>query len=249
MENEPTTMTVPAEDDPRIVAARNVANEQLSIADLIVIDSDVMNELANTTLSDVHHAAKELEKKKQTITGPLSDALSATRALFRPAEDALETAKNTLKRKIGAWLRLKSEEREKAERAARIRQQAEIDAAREAAEKALIDAGMTVAQREEAFENLEAAEVATPFAIVDDVGDMGSNSSTRRWKASVTNLPAFLRYLADDLESKAPKFNRAIEAKDVKVSQLQEFAKSTAGTVTIPGITFVEDFSITARKR
>ena len=247
---------VPDENDARIIEIRASATGHMGQADMIVIDSNEMYEIANDMLATVHSKSKELEARKQSITKPMNEALTAVRRLFKPAEEALDVAKSTLKRKMIDYQSQVEAERRKAEAEAERQRQEEIAAAAaeaaaaEAAVERAVESGDTEAFVEASNAMVRAedkqleAEVATPHVVATARPSSGGHAMGKTWKAEVTDLPAFLRFMADELEKGDQRFDKTL---DLKLGQLHSFGKATKGTVSIPGVTFHEEKTLAAR--
>lgn len=237
------SLQVPGANDERIIAIRRSANEQMGMADMIVIDSHDMYEIANEALSEIHAQAKALDAKKTAITGPLNTVLKEVRALFKPAEDALDIAKSTLKRKMLAYQSKVQAERAEAERQAREAQAAEIAAAQTKLAEA--QRSGDAAAELSAELDVACAEVATPHVAAPPKPDGGGHALGETWKAAITDEPAFLRFMADQIEAKDERFNNTLG--DYKMRQLNAFGSATKGTVPIPGVTFTKERTLAAR--
>jgi hypothetical protein len=71
------------------------------------ITSDGEQRQAALVLSSVKTNAKAVENSKKAITKPMNDALVATRLLFKPAEDKLESMEKTIKAAMLAYVELR----------------------------------------------------------------------------------------------------------------------------------------------
>jgi hypothetical protein len=254
--SEGNELKLPTADDERVKQQREMAIQLMSQADLVTIDSNDMYEIANDLLSNAHAKLKELEAKEKSITDPISAGLKAVRDLFRKPKENLEVTKTTLKRKMLAYQTKIEEERKAAEAEVERQRQADIEAARQEAVAAeaevdkAVDAGDTAALTEAANRLVEAedaalaAEVATPHVVATAKPSSGGHALGKTYKAEIIDLPKFLRHMADLIEKGDAKFDKTV---DIKMGQLNQFAKATKGTVPIPGIKFVEEKTLAAR--
>lgn len=254
--DKPMDLHVPSSNDERVKAIRESSINMLGSSELIVIDSNDMYEIANGMLSDVHAKSKELEARKDAIVGPINAGLKAVRALFKPAEEQLEVAKSTLKRKMIGWQDVVERERLAAQALAEQQRAAEIAEANALAAAAAeeVEAAIAAGDTEklvEASEKVIAAENRTFEAEVSTAHmpavakpSGGGHALGKTYKAEIVNLPAFLRFMAEQLEKKDVRFDKTI---DVKLGQLNKFGSATKNTVQIPGVLFKEERTLAAR--
>jgi hypothetical protein len=254
--DKPLDLHVPSSNDERVKAIRASSVSMLNQSDLIVIDSNDMYEIANSMLSEVHAKSKELEARKSAIIDPLNSALKAVRALFKPAEEQLDVAKSTLKRKMIAYQdelerkRLEAAAEAEKQRQAELAQaQADAAAAEAAVEEALAsgntEAFVAAADRVADVDNrMFEIEVGTAHTPVATKPSGGGHALGKTYKAEIINMPAFLRFMAEQLEKGDTRFDKTV---DIKLGQLNKFGSATKNTVQVPGVLFKEERTLAAR--
>lgn len=246
------------------------AEELLTIADdacngvfVTTIDSPMMYELAGAELVDLQETYKRLEEQRLAITRPMDAAKKLIMDLFRKPLERLDAQIKLLK---GSMLTYDQEQKRKAavqqalldKIATEQRAQLAAESARQAAlaqaehdrAKSLMESGDT----EGVNEALTAAETAHDMAValqqttaVVSAATAATNVPTVEgittadvWKARVTDLPALLRFIADN-----PKYHDWIE---VKMMGLNELAKAQRTELRIPGVEPYEEARIAAAR-
>ena len=195
-----------------------------------IVDQESL-ELAKDEMNAMSKRVKELEAMRKSITAPLDTAKKGVMDLFRPPVDGYKTAIAQIKTAIADYL-LK-QEREAAE--ARAKAEAEAAAERKALEDKAKEA--ETPQQAEALQQAAALVVAdVPQKAVEKVGGM---STSKKWRAKVNDLPAFLRYVADHPE--------LIECVEVKAAKLERYISATGGTIEIPGVEAHQEMIVSSR--
>lgn len=243
------TLATPKDVEPLMTMSAKAKADAASIT----VDSEEMLEIANSMVSETHKTLKTIEARREEITRPLNNAKASAIAMFRPMEEALTEAKSMLGAKIVNYRKVIEQKR----RAEEERQRAEIDAEKQAAalalEQALKEVGDGVVEPEKIVAKLEQAETRAAVAALamptayTAAPATGGNAMVGDWKVEVTDLPAFLEYLAADLRTGTPRFGNTVRTQDVKVSELKAFAKSTNGEKAIPGVTFTKTDGLRVR--
>lgn len=240
---------IPSDAADAAAFARAEVDSYVTLVQLTPIDSVDAFERGNALLTDIRNAEVAHEAKRTAITGPLNASLRAINALFKPLADDLGKAKDTLGRNLMAFKRQQEQERLAAEQ----RAAAEREAAQAQAAAQLTTAVAAVAEGQEgADEQLEAAQaqamladVAMPLAAVAEPLAKGGNAARKRYKAEVTDIPAFLAHVAALL---AKGDNTFAESVEIKIGKLNTIGTATQGSLRIPGVTFTLDEKIVARK-
>jgi len=184
--------------------------------------SDVLNEIAD--------AKKKLEEERMAITRPLDQAKANVMKLFKPFQDRLSHADQTVRQTIRNYdrdvKRKQDEEQARLRRAALEAAEAELEKKRIAA----IDAGDfdTVDELEEVVPVVNEADV---MPVVEPPKPKGA-STVVTWKHRVIDA------------SKIP-----IEYMMPNEKLLAALAKSTKGTQPVPGIEFYPDESLRRNRR
>lgn len=211
-----------------MVEARAAKNTAVVVS--VIVDQESL-ELAKDEMNAMTKRIKELETARKSITGPLDQAKKGVMELFRPAVDSLKDSVSIIKDGISTYLleqeRKAAEERAKAEAAAAAERKAIEEKAKEAETPQQAEALQQAAQ-------LVVAEV--PEKKVEKVSGM---STSKKWKAKVTDLQAFLAYVVEH-----PELANCIE---IKTSVLERFITATGGTVTIPGVEAFQAMIVSSR--
>lgn len=196
----------------------------------VIVDQESL-ELAKDEMNAMTKRIKELETTRKSITVPLDQAKKGIMELFRPAVESLKESVSIIKAGISTYLmeqeRKAAEERAKAEAEAAAERKALEDKAKEA----------ETPQQAEALQQAAALVVAdVPEKPIEKVAGM---STSKKWKAKVTDLPAFLAYAAEHAELH--------ECVEVKVAKLERFISATGGTITIPGVEAFQTMIVSSR--
>jgi len=255
---------------PALPAGTPKAEELWTLADstcngmfVTVIDSPMLYELAGVELVELQAMYKRLEDQRLAITRPMDAAKKLIMDLFRKPLDRLDAQIKLLK---GSMLSYDQEQKRKAaiqqalldKIAADQRAQLAAESARQAAlaeaeherAKALMASGNT----EGVNEALTAAETAHEMSMalqqtttVVSAATAATNVPTVEgittadvWKARVTDLPALLRYIADN-----PACHGWVE---VKLMDLNDMAKAQRTELRIPGVEAYEEARIAASR-
>jgi hypothetical protein len=102
--NEAQGTQTPGNEEAKALAlaAKDFADEALSLGDLIIEDQETLD-MVGGVLVDIKTQWKMLEEKRTSITKPLLQAKNAADALFKPALTALVDAEKALKGKIDSY--------------------------------------------------------------------------------------------------------------------------------------------------
>ena len=229
---------------PNIVAMvpRTVAYEVPNQADLLTEGEAAVNSanfmgVAIATEADCAAATaemnacakrlKELDALRKSITKPMDEAKKAVMALFNPVTEKYTQAVAIYKAGIADYQR-----RIEAEAmAARLAAEAAAAQQRQALEIAAQQS--TDACEREALQEAAASIVATPVVAAP------KKIEGKKLKAEVTDLAAYLHYVADH-----PELHATIS---VKAAALDRFIAATGGAVRVPGVAVHEETSIACR--
>ncbi len=200
----------------------DMAEAYLNGAKNFVIDNNESFESANSMLKEIKVKKKEYDDMRKRLKKPIIEAGKNIEDFFRSPINYLTQAEQAYKKSIleyqQAIQKLVTEtETKKTEDTADLQQKA-LDALKENDYKAYAKNMLEITQ-------LEQTEVAVPKS--DGV------SFRDNWKGEVTDMAALIDAVAND---KAP-----ISLLKVDESALNSLAKSTKGTVSYPGIKFVND--------
>jgi colicin import membrane protein len=261
--DDATDMTLLPVNAPKGADLMTVASAMRESLCATVIDSPMMYELAAAELVDMQAKYKELEDKRFSITRPMDAAKKAVMALFSPALDCLDGA---IKAHKAGMLAYEQEQKRKAaiqqtlldKIAADQRVQLAAESARQAEEArtqselaaklmtegdaAGVTAALTAAEtaQEMACALDQTTAVVSAATAATNVPTVQGVTTTDVWKARVTDLPALLRFIADN-----PAYHDWIE---VKMTGLNEMAKAQRDALRIPGVEPFEEARIAASR-
>lgn len=233
---------------PNIVAMvpRTVAYEVPNQADLLTEGEAAVNSanfmgVAIATEADCAAATaemnacakrlKELDALRKSITKPMDEAKKAVMALFNPVTEKYTQAVAIYKAGIADYQR----RIEAGAMAARLAAEAAAAQQRQALEIAAQQS--TDACEREALQEAAASIVATP--VVAAPKKIEGATVRKKLKAEVTDLAAYLHYVADH-----PELHATIS---VKAAALDRFISATGGAVRVPGVAVHEETSIACR--
>lgn len=106
------TNTKQNEDKELQIVKQNTA-KAMSAAEALVVAKDEDLATATELLTKINLAGDMIKKRKEEITKPLNEALKSARDLFRPLEDAQQTAKGIVAQKMVDYKRVVDEARRK----------------------------------------------------------------------------------------------------------------------------------------
>lgn len=226
MDND-TTLTIKTPDPIQLsnegLAAKNTAA-------LIVIMNDSDLQYATEQMNRMSKRVKELDAIRKSITSPLDAAKKNVMALFKPVTESYQDSIGKVKTEIAKYTVQKERE------AAEARAKAELEAAE--TRKALVEKAKEAETPEQAEALQEAAALVTaePVAKIEKTKGL---STTKVWKAKVTDVPAFLVYVATH-----PELAQCVE---INVHAIERFVTATGGTITIPGIELNQEVRVSSR--
>lgn len=100
---------VPEETHVVVAQRLPVARDALAAVEAFEIETDKDSEFAAVMLREIKDQYAAVEEERKKITGPLNQALRATNDFFRPVTTALRDAEESIKKKLGAYVREKRE--------------------------------------------------------------------------------------------------------------------------------------------
>lgn len=198
----------------------------------LIISNQGDYEVASTVLSEVKNRYKELDTQRKEITKPIDTAKKAVMELFRSPLELLEKAESKIK---GLMIGYTNEQERKArEEQLRLQKIADAEAARQ---KKILDEKIARAEAsgktEKAEELQMQKETITPIVapiIAPQIETPKGVSYRDNWTAEVIDINLIPReYLV------------------VNMQALNAVAKSTKGTLTIPGVKFTSTKILASR--
>ncbi|MEJ7804306.1 MAG: hypothetical protein WKG03_00070 [Telluria sp.] len=229
----------------------------------VTIDCPMMYELAGVELVDLQAALKKLNDSRFSITRPMDAAKTAVMNLFRSPVDMVEAKIKVLK---AAMLTYEAEQKRKAAIKQQLldkianeqRAQLAAESARQAEEArkqselavTLMDAGdsagvaaaLTAAEaaQEMSCALQQTTAVVSAATAATNVPTVEGITTADVWKARVLDLPALLRFIADN-----PAYHDWIE---IKMTGLNDMAKAQRDALRIPGVEAFEESRIAASR-
>lgn len=190
---------------------------------------------ATDDLKAVKALAKEINKKRLAITGPINKALKEVNVLFKPAKDWLSEAEKLIKNKLLAFQR----EQERIARKLQVEADERAREERSKLEEAAI-AAEWMGETKEAEELREEVEVQEAPVVVSIAPKIEGITTRITWKGKVTDKLLFVKYIAE-------KRNDLLELIKIDQSALNAQARSLKEELDIPGIKAVPEETIVAR--
>lgn len=194
--------------NPEVIRTLGQAGGVLTGAESLVIDSDLMLEVAAETLRAIRKAKDDIETRRKTITKPMDDAKKATMDFFRPFMERCETAEKELRSKVLAY------ELERGERIVRENEAAKAAAAAEAERVQAIATEAAASGDDTLAQALDAEAEITRSAAAVTVKESVSGVGTRQNWVFEVDLAALVKAAASDaslLQFLAPN-EKAIQA-------------------------------------
>ena len=198
----------------------------------LIISNQGDYEVASTVLSEVKNRYKELDTQRKEITKPIDTAKKAVMELFRSPLELLEKAESKIK---GLMINYTNEQERKArEEQARLQRLADAEAAKQ---KKILDEKIARAEAAGKAEKAELlaqekeniAPIIAPV-VAPQIETPKGVSYRDNWTAEVIDINLIPReYLV------------------VNMQALNAVAKSTKGTLTIPGVKFISTKILASR--
>jgi hypothetical protein len=95
---------ITTEEKRALVKDQDTAKGVLSEIEDLEVDDASTFELAANLLIEVKRQSKDLETRQKRVTDPLNTALKEVRSWFKPANEYLEAAEQTLRAKVGGFI-------------------------------------------------------------------------------------------------------------------------------------------------
>lgn len=156
------------------------------------------------------------------------DIVAREKAMLQPLADA----ENIVKRTMSDYLSAVAKARREAEEEARRRQQEEAE--------------RLLNQAIDAEENGDGQGAAIGLAMAEMVSDMDTPSAIDQPKAAGVSTRKAWKARVTDPE-KVPAYFNGMELRSINMSALNNIAKMTRGTASIPGVEFYEDATLAIR--
>lgn len=209
----------------------------LETAKAFTIDSDVAFQVADSAQSNLKNEAKVFSEERLELTRPIDDFKNVFVAAEKAAVSPLNEAAQVYQLKMSGFRRLEREKAEKAQRDAerllaeqRAKQEAEARKLEEKAAKLKTPEAQQRALVE--AENIRTVAAMTPTSIAPAPAPQTVASNVAElWELQeVTNMPEFLRWLADH-----PEWHGVIS---LKTGEINRMARQFRNVVPVPGLKF-----------
>ena len=176
-------------------------------------------EISANILKTIKQKKKKIDEVRKSLTRPLDAAKKRIMDFFRPAENKLAEAENTIEKTI---LDFRAEERKRVE-------EEQKKAAEEAKKKENLEMQKTVVAT--------TAEVAT--VTTKEEPKLSGVAEVTRWKAVVVDKKALIKHIAE-----TGQLENLIEFSN---KELNALATATKGTISVPGIEFKAEKTLSVR--
>jgi phage-related minor tail protein len=212
-------------------------NQMAGRANELVVKSSDQSLQAQECLRAIKSRAKKVEDFFAEMKQTAYDAWKSVVAKEKSFLDPLSTAESIIKRKVVAFQQeIERKQREEAARIEAQRAQEERLRKEELQRQADAAAAKGKAEKAEALRAKAEEYVAPPVFVPPVVAQASGTAFKKTWKAEVTDLPAFLKAVA---EGRAP-----LGVISINESALNAYAKGVKGTMAVPGLRFFEATSM-----
>jgi hypothetical protein len=202
-------------------------------AEALTITSDADFQDAAVTLREIASRLKDIDEERRRLTQPLDESKRRIMDLFRPALEQLDRAQRLVKACIADWT-------QQQERARRLREAEEAEAARKRAAQLQAQAERAAAagHHEKAAALEGAADNITPPEIPEPAKAPGV-STRESWSAKVVDVVALIQAVA---AGTVPA-----EALSVDMTFLNRMARALKGSLNYPGVEAVKETVVVAQ--
>ena len=206
-----------------------------------VFDEETQGQLGDLVKMMMHRRRK-IEDKRTSLVGPLNKVVTDINALFKPPRDQIDKIVTAAKKKMNTFAQAQqaiADERRKQEQAAAEKERRE---AQELAEKLRKKAGQEaapIAETLEAQAEESVQKAAAPAKVAVSRGREASVSTTKTWKAEVTDVLALAKAVA---EGRLPP--NLIEP---NMRALQDLSRKTKTAREVDGVRYYEHVTTSVR--
>jgi phage-related minor tail protein len=212
-------------------------NPTVETATALVVKSPETSLQAQEFLKHIKTTAKRVYEKFHPPVEAAHAAWKAAKDLENFFMTPFEEAERIIKRKVVAFQQeIEQRQREEAARIEAQRAQEERLRKEELQRQADAAAAKGKAEKAEALRAKAEEYVAPPVFVPPVVSQASGTAFKKTWKAEVTDLPAFLKAVA---EGRAP-----LGVISINESALNAYAKGVKGTMAVPGLRFFEATSL-----
>lgn len=201
----------------------------------LVVDSDLGYSAAGEMLKKLKGVQKKVKDYWEPLRKSAKEAYDKVNDKKKEMLGPLESAERILKNKMAAY----AVEQERKQQEAAERQRAE---ARAEADRLLADAIQADASGDH-----DTVEAAVTFAeVYDDVAMTASAAAPKKPKVAGISLTKTWKIKSID-SAKVPVSINGTEIRPVDTAAVMRLIKESKGQISIPGIEFVEDYSVGAQ--
>ena len=207
----------------------------------IVSPSDL--EVSANILKTIKQRKKKIDEVRKSLTRPLDTAKKTIMDFFRPAENKLQEAENTIEKTIldfrAEERKRVEEEQKKAAEEAKKKQEEELARIQKEQEEAEMVGDCETVEKLEMQKTVVSTTKEVSSVIIPEEPKMSGVAEVKRWKAIVTDKMALIKHIAE-----TGQFENLIEFSS---KELNSLAIATKGTIQIPGIEFIVERSLATR--
>jgi hypothetical protein len=227
MLNETLHVTITDEFKPEIQKADGLSK---AVLDFKISTPDELKNSAEF-LKSLKASAKNIDEKRKEITRPIDDIKKRVMDFFRPISTQLSEAETTLKKAVLSYQREQERIRREAEQKAILAARAEEERKRKALEARAKKAAEKGQEEKAELLKEQAQEVYVPAVVQAPAVEKVAGISTRKnWTFRIKDL------------SKIPREYLIVDEK-----MLKKLAVASQGKISIPGVEFYQDESMSVR--
>jgi len=232
-------------DDLSTLVNINIDNERIThiisaeinkTVDGLLVENQQQYEFAADLIGDISSRIADHDAMRKKLKAPILEAGRNVDNLFRRPLESGREMKEIVKNKMLSYLQVVNEQKKiEEDRAARLAGELKDKAEKEAIE--LMEKGEDEAAQE-VLDNVDLTPV--PFNVIEPPKVKGI-STRANWKARVTDLHKLVRAVANGT---AP-----ITLLMVDMAAANVYAKCVRDSLTVPGLSFYNNVSITAKRK
>lgn len=200
-------------------------------------------EISANILKTIKQKKKKIDEVRKSLTRPLDAAKKRIMDFFRPAENKLQEAENTIEKTIldfrAEERKRVEEEQKKAAEEAKKKQEEELARIQKEQEEAEMVGDCETVEKLEMQKTVVSTTKEVSSVIIPEEPKMSGVAEVKRWKAIVTDKMALIKHIAE-----MGQFENLIEFSS---KELNSLAIATKGTIQIPGIEFIVERSLATR--
>ena len=217
-------------------------NPTVETATALIVRTSDDSLAAQEVLRQIKTTAKRVYEKFHAPVEAAHVAWKAAKDLENFFMKPFEEAEAIIKRKVVTFQQeIEQKRREEAARLEAKRQEEERKRREELQRQADAAAAKGKAEKAEALRSAAEEYVAPPVFQAPEPVQATGTAFKKTWKASVTDLPLFLKAVA---EGRAP-----LGVISINEASLNSYAKGVKGSMAVPGLRFYEETSMAVRTK